>query len=106
MFNFKDVSALHSLLTDIHQARRGQAGNELLSAILQRDLQFIAEQARRYSTWLREASRGACHATDAKRSVEAASLPMSLLQGQDLSQSITRSRRGGIHGCIILGQRR
>jgi hypothetical protein len=45
MFNFKDVSALRSLLSDIHQARQGQGGRELLSEILQRDLQFSAEQA-------------------------------------------------------------
>ena len=52
MFNFKDVSALRSLLTDIHQAKQGRAGSELLSEVLQRDLQFTAEQARRYSSWL------------------------------------------------------
>jgi hypothetical protein len=47
MFNFKDVSALRSLLTDIHQAKQGRAGRDLLSEVLQRDLQFTAEQARR-----------------------------------------------------------
>lgn len=52
MFNFKDASALRALLVDIHGAKQARRGNELLSTILQRDLQFTAEQANRYSTWL------------------------------------------------------
>ena len=52
MLNFKDVSTLHSLLTDIYRETQGQAGRELLSTVLQRDLKFTAEQARKYSAWL------------------------------------------------------
>jgi hypothetical protein len=52
MLNFKDISALQSLLTEIYRARKGQAGQDLLSMILQRDLHFTSEQAHKYSTWV------------------------------------------------------
>lgn len=52
MLNFRDISALHSVLTAIYQTQQGQGGKELLSAFLQENLQFTPEQARRYSAWV------------------------------------------------------
>jgi hypothetical protein len=52
MLNFTDVSALHSLLKKIYEVNQGKGGSQLLSTILQRDLQFTAEQSDRYSSSL------------------------------------------------------
>jgi hypothetical protein len=52
MLNFKNISALHAFLTNIHQKAQGQAARELLSTVLQRDLHFNAEQAQKYAFWV------------------------------------------------------
>jgi hypothetical protein len=47
--HFTNISSLHRILTEIYQWRQGAAGIEGFSMLLQRDLGFSAEQARKYS---------------------------------------------------------
>jgi hypothetical protein len=49
MLNFKDISALQSILTAIYKDAPGESGKDLFCAVLQRNLNFTIDQAKKYA---------------------------------------------------------